>query len=43
LSRNPHPRDKRACLPKISSPHSVYINELDSAILKDIFFSLKFF
>ncbi|MDB5193373.1 MAG: hypothetical protein JWQ96_2936 [Segetibacter sp.] len=23
LSCDPHPRDKRACLPKISSPHSV--------------------
>jgi Lrp/AsnC family transcriptional regulator for asnA, asnC and gidA len=24
LSRYPHPRDERACLPKISSPHSIY-------------------
>ena len=23
LSRYPHPRDKGACLPKISSPHSI--------------------
>jgi hypothetical protein len=23
LSGVPHPRDKRACLPKVSSPHSV--------------------
>jgi len=24
LSRYPHPRDKRACLPNISSPHNQY-------------------
>jgi hypothetical protein len=23
LSCDPHPRDKRACLPKISSPHNI--------------------
>jgi hypothetical protein len=23
LSCDPHPRDERACLPKISSPHSI--------------------
>jgi Lrp/AsnC family transcriptional regulator, regulator for asnA, asnC and gidA len=28
LSCYPHPRDKRACLPKISSPHNLYKNLL---------------
>jgi hypothetical protein len=31
LSCDPHPRDERACLPKISSPHSI---EQESAVIK---------
>ena len=35
LSRDPHPRDERACLPKISSPHSIY--RVQIALLEQIY------
>jgi hypothetical protein len=35
LSCDPHPRDKRACLPNISSPHSVKRTKSKNSISKN--------